>query len=482
MLQVLAAPQGYSQTTAPTRSSHYVLLEGSELTDDCLICDRPTIFVPMRGSFGLRFIDANPLFAHYAIENISFVAGSPGGRQYRITGGGTYQFGGEVALQQQMTLQVEIDDGYVKKPASFDSGFVSVSRPWPMIAITLPQTDGTQTQTFTLQLNAAPLREIWFSTLAGFHSGTTTTSNNYVSPGDLISSAGRVVKRNQQLTAHLGIMPPVADVGLDAVDILPGGEIVFSIETDVFSETLGPLHVGDILSAKGRIVRNFASLIAAFSPQSAVTDEGLDALQMRSSAEVWFSTEQDFYSQTLKRTIHKGDLLSSLGQVVSTNAQLLTRFSPADPSQDYGLDALYVWPSGEIWFSTEKGFAGSNFDSYGPGDLLSDQGYVVYRNLELVGAFAPIEDVSNFGLDALFVITDVTPRPPPGKFTALSFENATASMDLSWDAQGRVFQVERAPQVTGSWLPVSPIIPDQTFSDSGVVSQQPQGYYRIEQW
>jgi hypothetical protein len=33
------------------------------------------------------------------------------------------------------------------KPASFASGPVAVGRPFPMIAITLPQTDGTQTQT-----------------------------------------------------------------------------------------------------------------------------------------------------------------------------------------------------------------------------------------------------------------------------------------------------------------------------------------------
>jgi len=482
VLQLLAASKGFSQATTPNRTWKYVLLEGSELVDDCLICGRPTFFVPMRGSFSLRLLELNPLFARYAVENISFVAGSPGGLQYHVTGSGTYRFGGEVALQQEMTLDVVIDNGYSAKPATFDSGLVSVNRPWPIIAITLPQTNGTQTQTYTLQVNAAPLRDIWFSTLAGFHSGASTTASNYVSAGDLISATSRVVKRNQQLTAHLGIMPPVPDVGLDAVDILPGGEIVFSIEYDIFSETLGPLHHGDMLSAKGRIVRSFASLIAAFSPQSTVTDPGLDAFQIMNSTEVWFSVEQDFYSQTLKKAIHKGDLLSSLGQVVKTNAQLLTRFSPADPNQDYGLDALYVWPSGEIWFSTEKGFSGSSFDVYGSGDLLSDQGYVVYRNLELVQAFAPIEDVSNFGLDALFVITDATPKPPPGKFTALSLESATASVDLSWEAQGRVFQIERAPQVGSSWLPVSPIIPDRSFSDPGVVSQQSQGYYRLEQW
>ena len=42
LLLLLAASKGFSQTTAPNRAWNYVLLEGSELTDDCLICGRPT--------------------------------------------------------------------------------------------------------------------------------------------------------------------------------------------------------------------------------------------------------------------------------------------------------------------------------------------------------------------------------------------------------------------------------------------------------
>ena len=57
--------------------------------------------------------------------------------------------------------------------------------------------------------------------------------------GDLLSSAGRVVRRNNDLTRNLGLMPIAPDVGLDAVDIIAGGEILFSINQDVFSETLG---------------------------------------------------------------------------------------------------------------------------------------------------------------------------------------------------------------------------------------------------
>src|SRR6185312_15673362 len=69
----------------------------------------------------------------------------------------------------------------------------------------------------------------------------------------------------------------------------------------------------------------------------------------------------------------------------------------------YGLDALIVRPAGEFWFSTTTGFIDQRLGSISDGDLLSTFGYVVARNSELLSAFAPIEDVNNFGLDAACV-------------------------------------------------------------------------------
>jgi hypothetical protein len=42
---------------------------------------------------------------------------------------------------------------------------------------------------------------------------------------------------------------------------------------------------------------------------------------------------------------------------------------------------------------------------------LSDQGYIVFRNTELLSPFAPTEAVADFGLDALAVITNAPPTP-----------------------------------------------------------------------
>ena len=459
----------------------YTLLEGSQLTDDCPICDRLPIVAPMRGKFELQFLEANPLFSRYSVKNISFTAGVPPGLHYKVTGHGTFQVGGEVALTQELILEVEIDHGGTNTLCYLTNNTGAVERLWPMIKIQLNQTNGTQTQVYQLELAAAPLHEIWFSTKHEFHPGVPASATNYVTGGDLISSSGRVVKRNHELTALLGFMPVVPDLGLDAVDIVPKGEIAFSMEQGEYSETLGSqLHEGDVLSNQGRILHSYVDLIGAFSPEPPPADQGLDALHTPSSNEIAFSIERDFFSEVLGRTIRRGDLVSSRGVVLKTNEQLIARFNPADPKKDYGLDALWVWPSGEIWFSTEDGFYGQHFEFYAPGDLLSDQGYVAFRNLELLGGFAPLEDLGDFGLDALFMVTDVDVSSPGARFTNVSQRAATEVVELQWEGEGRVFQVQRASAVEGPFSPLSEIVPDLFFDDTSPA--QPCAFYRLRHW
>jgi hypothetical protein len=470
---------------------HYSLLEGSTLTDDCPACGRPTIILPMRGSFTLRLIQDNGLFATYAMEDISFTARMGSDRTYRVTGNGTLQIGGEVALTQEGSMHVEIDNGFSKTDAQLASARGAPERLWPMIHITFHQTNGTITQVYDLTLAAAPFREAWFSTTSGFTSSTQPSSSNHVSGGDVLSSSGRIVRRNRELTARLGIMPVVPDLGLDALDIRPGAEIVFSLETSVFSETLGQLQAGDCLSQRGYIVATNQSLLSAFVIQPPVADAGLDAVQFfgkpvsatgsTAADEIWFSIEKNQFSEKLGRLLRAGDVLSNRGQIVRTNGQLLQRFRPVDASVDHGLDALYVWPSGEIWFSTETGFTGEGSITYLGGDVLSDQGYVVFRNAELLSAFAPLEDRLDFGLDALWVVTDAGASVTPPKVTSINADRGTGDLRLQWQGEGHVFQVEDALSLTGPWEALSPIVPDQEFVDVGALDK-PQRFYRIRQW
>src|SRR5439155_10951748 len=162
------------------------------------------------------------------VRDISFKAGYAGGLHYTVTGTGFYQIGGEVAIQQRMTIQADINNGYTNKLCYFTNDSQIVDRPSPMISISLTQTNGTFTQVYHLNLVAAPVREIWFSTGTGFTADIWQTPTNKISGGDLLSSAGRIVKRNAELTRYLGLMPSALDAGLDAVDIIAGGEIFFS--------------------------------------------------------------------------------------------------------------------------------------------------------------------------------------------------------------------------------------------------------------
>ena len=468
----------FAQAPTTNQPWAYVLLHDSYLLDDCPVCDRISIPVPMRGTFNLRLIEENPIGARYALDDIKFTAGD---RPYSVKGSGTLEIRGEIAVTAVMSMALQINDGFTNKVCHFTNSTAGLDRRWPMMDITVGQTNGSLTQVYTLRLAAAPIREIWFSTTNSFRASAGPEASNIVQGGDLISTAGRVVKRNSDLFTSVGAFPPVPDLGLDAVDILPGGEVAFSLRSDITSNTLGPLQHGDLLTTRGRILRRNQDLLAQFGIQPPTPDVGLDAVQVGDTGEILFSIPTNIFSERLSATVRRGDLLSTNGTIVRPNEQLLARFHPAKPDNDYGLDALYVWPSGEIWFSTEDGFDDSVLGSISSGDLLSDQGYIVFRNLELLDAFAPTNAPSDMGLDALYVITDATP-PAPAPRLSIQVSASRSSAVLVWQGQGRVFQLERAADVTGAFQPLSPILPDLSFDDSEPLTNRAHSYYRLHQW
>ncbi|HXT42073.1 MAG TPA: hypothetical protein VN887_18840 [Candidatus Angelobacter sp.] len=477
----LFGPSGtvvFAQAPTTNQPWAYLLVGDSYLLDDCPVCDRAVIQIPLRGTFDLRLLEANSLSSLYAVENIQFTAGD---RPYRITGSGTFEIGGDFALTQDMSLQLQIDDGFTNRLCYFTNSTMLPDRHWPMIDATVNQTNGTLTQTYTLRLAAAPVREIWFSTTNFFIATSGPAASEGVMSGDLLSTAGRIVKRNADLFTSVGAYPPAPDLGLDAVDMLPGGEIAFSLRSDITSNTLGPLQHGDLLSTKGRIIRRNQELLAPFGIQPPAPDVGLDAVQVLDTGEILFSIQSNIFSEQLSASLHRGDLLSSTGAIARNNQQLLARFQPTNSASDYGLDALYVWSSGETWFSTEDGFQDKTLGPISGGDLLSDQGYIVFRNADLLNAFAPTNAPPDLGLDALYVITDdIAPAPAPALTIQVNSTNGTAG--LTWQGLGRVFQLERADDVAGPYLPFSPLLPDLDFDDAGALTNRSQSYYRLRQW
>jgi hypothetical protein len=150
-------------------------------------------------------------------------------------------------------------------------------------------------------------------------------------------------------------------------------------------------------------MRTNADLIHAFAPIISTAGVGLDAVDISRNNEIWFSTEVGFWATmggSTAQWIGPGDLLSDAGYVVRTNAELLANFDLLISTTLPGLDAVALRPNGEIYFSTEEGFLDGTYGQISEGDLLSDAGYVVARNYELIRRFNP-DDIDDVGLDAV---------------------------------------------------------------------------------
>ncbi len=113
---------------------------------------------------------------------------------------------------------------------------------------------------------------------------------------------------------RLGIQPTIDSNPIDAMDVLPGGEIAFSLPKDIFSETMGALHNGDLLGSTGRIIRPNSELMNAFRVATNI-DYGLDAIQVMDGGEIWFSITTNVFSPRLGATLSRGDLLTDHGEI-----------------------------------------------------------------------------------------------------------------------------------------------------------------------
>jgi len=101
-IRVVAAPK--------VKMVPYELEKGSVFVDDCTICGKPTVPIPITGTFLLGEIAGgpNPVSTYWvdAVDFQSTVVDSP----YRIFGDGYYRQGGEVALLQEMRLELQVTD------------------------------------------------------------------------------------------------------------------------------------------------------------------------------------------------------------------------------------------------------------------------------------------------------------------------------------------------------------------------------------
>jgi hypothetical protein len=94
-------------------------------------CKCPILPLPTYGSFELVPTGSDPLYTYYdVVRYIASYNNGPGA--VSITGSGKYKVGGEVALMQQMTLDLNIEG---RPTEHFDSGLKPIGAPFPQIDI-----------------------------------------------------------------------------------------------------------------------------------------------------------------------------------------------------------------------------------------------------------------------------------------------------------------------------------------------------------
>jgi hypothetical protein len=89
------------------------------------------IAVPVKGTFVLTPTGFDGLFSTYAVTDVNWLV-TIGGTNTIVTGSGTYKFGGEFALQQQLSLDLRVG---ADKVQHFDSGLVTGPAPFPDIKV-----------------------------------------------------------------------------------------------------------------------------------------------------------------------------------------------------------------------------------------------------------------------------------------------------------------------------------------------------------
>jgi hypothetical protein len=129
----LAAPALAQTSNGP--ATRYRLQKESSYQEGCFDpCACPVLIrEPLEGSFQLVPTGSDWLFRYFDVRNVDWRVGR-GSSALRARGSGKYRIGGEFAVQHQLTLDLQINDGPLEH---FDSGLVAGGGNFPRIDIVI---------------------------------------------------------------------------------------------------------------------------------------------------------------------------------------------------------------------------------------------------------------------------------------------------------------------------------------------------------
>jgi len=110
----------------------------------------------VKGTFRLTPSSPDPLFDYYTVSNVEWTVQLPHGGVVPIRGSGTFKIGGEVAIQEQLSLDLVVGNDPVQH---FDSGVVSPRVPFPRMDLTI-SIHGVYCFDTVIQVRARPLPKL----------------------------------------------------------------------------------------------------------------------------------------------------------------------------------------------------------------------------------------------------------------------------------------------------------------------------------
>jgi hypothetical protein len=135
----LAAATGGAKAQTVTNTALYQVNQDSSFEEGCIPpCLCPDMFpVPVTGTFLLTPTGYDGLYNTYAVTNVKWHV-PINGADMVVTGSGTYKVGGEVALLQELELDLQFGGADVKH---FDSGLGPMAAPFPEIKLSISTTN-----------------------------------------------------------------------------------------------------------------------------------------------------------------------------------------------------------------------------------------------------------------------------------------------------------------------------------------------------